>query len=208
MDKFLAPNTLEATAHNHLMYFPFLHPVIILLTLMYHRENYFTWQTDKPSVDEALISGCASYRAFDRYLTGADLFLLPRTRAELESILYASPLIHYVLSSWFFLLFSRRRYSYDAIHNAIAKSRSTLQPGGYSRVRHLLLTRLCPLTRSLQICHRAEDSIRNVLNTGDNLQILLALHHPSDDNVNHDADCQCNTHTITTTWTFHHPPFR
>ncbi|EDR12863.1 uncharacterized protein LACBIDRAFT_311801 [Laccaria bicolor S238N-H82] len=142
MDKFLAPNTLEATAHNHLM------------------ENYFTWQTDKPSVDEALISGCASYRAFDRYLTGADLYLLPRTRSELENIL--------------------RRYSYDAIHNAIAKSRSTLQPGGYSR-----------------ICHRAEDSIRNVLNTGDNLQILLALHHPTDDNVNHDADC--NTHTITTT---------
>lgn len=102
-----------------------------------------------------------------------------------------------------FLIFSslfRRRYSYDAIHNAIAKSRSTLQPGGYSRVRHLLVTRLCPLTWSLQICHRAEDSIRNVLNTGDNLQILLALHHSTDDNINHDADC--NTHTIKTTWTF------
>ncbi|KZP17263.1 hypothetical protein FIBSPDRAFT_865124, partial [Athelia psychrophila] len=54
---------------------------------------------------------------FSRYLTGTDLFLLPRSRSELESVL--------------------RRYSYDSIHNAIAASRSTLARGGYSRVCHL-----------------------------------------------------------------------
>jgi hypothetical protein len=50
-------------------------------------ENTFTWHTDHPSVDESLIAGCSSYRAFERYLEGNDLFLLPRTRGELESIL-------------------------------------------------------------------------------------------------------------------------
>lgn len=33
---------------------------------------------------------------------------------------------------------SRRRYSYDAIHNIIARARSSLAPGGYSRVRPFL----------------------------------------------------------------------
>ena len=59
-------------------------------------ENSFTWHTDQPSVDESLIAGCASYRAFDRYLSGNDIFLLPRTQSELESILY-------VISLFFFL---------------------------------------------------------------------------------------------------------
>jgi hypothetical protein len=40
MDKFLAPNTLEATAHNHLMYFSFLHSVTILLTLIPQGELF------------------------------------------------------------------------------------------------------------------------------------------------------------------------
>lgn len=72
-------------------------PIIILrssLSLSFHdsfsslsSENSFTWHTDQPSVDESLIAGCASYRAFERYLEGNDLFLLPRTRGELESIL-------------------------------------------------------------------------------------------------------------------------
>ncbi|KAF8812425.1 hypothetical protein BYT27DRAFT_7182862 [Phlegmacium glaucopus] len=142
MDKLLAPNTPEATAHNHIA------------------ENSFTWHTDQPSVDESLISGCASYRAFERYLSGTDLFLLPRTPAELESIL--------------------RRYSYDAIHNAIASSRSPLQTGGYSR-----------------ICHLAEKSIRDVLNTGDNANILLALHNHPVPTTNHEVE-ECNTRPIVT----------
>jgi len=122
MDHFLAPSTPEALAHNHLT------------------ENFFTWDTEHPSMDETLLAGCASYQAFNRYLGGTDIFLLPRSRSELESIL--------------------RRYSYDAIHNAIAKSRSTLERGGYSRA-----------------CNLAEKSIEDVLNRSDNVEILLALHH-------------------------------
>ncbi|KAJ8517848.1 hypothetical protein ONZ45_g5001 [Pleurotus djamor] len=121
MDHYLAPHTQEAKAHMHLT------------------ENWFTWDIEHPSLDETLVAGCASYRAFNRYLSGADLFIIPRTRAELESIL--------------------RRYSVDAIHNTISVARSPLQPGGYSRA-----------------CHLAEESIRNVLNTGDNVASLLALH--------------------------------
>ncbi|KAL0950018.1 hypothetical protein HGRIS_010026 [Hohenbuehelia grisea] len=99
MDQFLAPHSQEARAHSHLT------------------ENWFTWDTEHPNLDETLVAGCASYRAFTRYLSGADLFILPRTRSELESIL--------------------RRYAYDAIHNTIATARTTLQPGGYSRSCHL-----------------------------------------------------------------------
>ncbi|KAG6814188.1 hypothetical protein H0H92_000865 [Tricholoma furcatifolium] len=133
MDKFLAPHSPEAAAHIHLS------------------ENWLNWDSDHPSINETLVAGCASYRAFDRYLSGADLFLHPRNRGELESIL--------------------KRYSYDVIHNAIAKSRSTLQPGGYSRV-----------------CHLAEKSIRNVLNTSDNTPYLLALHNPNNNQTIHDPD--------------------
>ncbi|KAF8621667.1 hypothetical protein AX15_007681 [Amanita polypyramis BW_CC] len=99
MDRFLAPHTPEALAHSHLT------------------ENWANWNLDHSFVDETLIAGCASYRAFDRYLSGADLFLPPRTRSDLESIL--------------------RRYSYDAIHNAIARSRAPLESGGYSRASNL-----------------------------------------------------------------------
>ncbi|KAF9534316.1 hypothetical protein CPB83DRAFT_844039 [Crepidotus variabilis] len=141
LDKYLAPTTPEATANNHLT------------------ENWPSWTTDQPSVDEALISGCASYRAFDRYIGGKDLFLLPRTRSELESVL--------------------RRYAYDAIHNAIAISRSPLQTGGYSRV-----------------CNLAEKSIRAVLNTADNADNLLELHRPHSAKINHDMDdCACKNHS-------------
>ncbi|KJA30267.1 hypothetical protein HYPSUDRAFT_32417 [Hypholoma sublateritium FD-334 SS-4] len=143
MDRLLAPHTPEATAHNHLS------------------ENSYSWESDTPSVDESLISGCASYRAFDRYLSGNDLFLLPRTRSELESIL--------------------RRYAYDAIHNAIARSRSQLQTGGYSRV-----------------CHLAEESIRAVLNTSDNVEILLALHQPTPESASHEGEDANNDNRIAT----------
>ncbi|KAG6919425.1 hypothetical protein DXG01_006308 [Tephrocybe rancida] len=66
---------------------------------------------------------------------------------------------------------STKRYSYDVIHNAIAKSRSPLQPGGYSRV-----------------CHLAEKSIQDVLNTADNASYLLALHAPNINRARHDVD--------------------
>ncbi|KDQ64517.1 hypothetical protein JAAARDRAFT_28154 [Jaapia argillacea MUCL 33604] len=124
MDRFLAPHTPEAIAHSHLT------------------ENWFNWDTESPSLDETLIAGCASYTAFSRYLSGADLFLVPQSRRELERVL--------------------RRYSYDGIHNIIAKARSTLEPGGYSR-----------------ICQVVEKSISDVLDTSDNVDYLLALHRPS-----------------------------
>ncbi|KAA1466379.1 hypothetical protein DENSPDRAFT_831197 [Dentipellis sp. KUC8613] len=115
-------------------------------------ENFHDWDMEQASPNETIIAGCASYQALNRYLGGADLVILPRTMKELESIL--------------------RRYSYDAIHNIIAKARNSLQPGGYSR-----------------ICHLCEESIRNVLNTGDNAATLMALHHPhNSEHVGHDRD--------------------
>ncbi|KAF8505601.1 hypothetical protein F5888DRAFT_1650368 [Russula emetica] len=102
-------------------------------------ENSVAWDMDHPSLNETLIAGCASYQALSRYLTGADLVFYPRTRRELENVL--------------------RRYSYDAIHNIIARARSSLAPGGYSRV-----------------CHIAETSLHNVLDSDNNVAVLLSLH--------------------------------
>ncbi|KAH7929457.1 hypothetical protein BV22DRAFT_1080936 [Leucogyrophana mollusca] len=121
MDRFLAPHTSEALAHHKLT------------------ENWFFWDTEHPSFNETLVAGCASYQAFSRYLLGSDLFIMPRSKNELESIL--------------------RRYAYDSIHNAISRSRSTLERGGYSRT-----------------CHLAEKSIRDVLTTNDNAATLLGWH--------------------------------
>ncbi|KAI0254386.1 hypothetical protein BJV78DRAFT_1187478 [Lactifluus subvellereus] len=102
-------------------------------------ESSPSWDMEHPSLNETLIAGCASYQALSRYLTGADLIFPPRTRKELENVL--------------------RRYSYDAIHNIIARARSALAPGGYSRV-----------------CHIAERSLHNVLDSDDNVAVLLSLH--------------------------------
>ncbi|KAJ7682792.1 hypothetical protein DFH06DRAFT_1162147 [Mycena polygramma] len=121
INKFLAPHSAEALAH------------------IQATEDGIDWDANGPTIDETVLAHCASYRSFERYLSGEHLFILPRTRRELESIL--------------------RRYSTDAIHNAIAKSRGTLVTGGYSRV-----------------CYLAINSIQEVLNTGDNVAYLLALH--------------------------------
>jgi hypothetical protein len=48
------------------------------------------WDTDHPSLNETLLAGCASYQAFQRYLTGAEIYIRPRNRIELEAILYVS----------------------------------------------------------------------------------------------------------------------
>jgi hypothetical protein len=103
-----------------------------------YSDNHW-WDADRPTLDESLVAGCAAYRAFSRYLSGADLFLKPRNKRDLESVLY-------VLPSWTYNPFvadllqpRRRRYAYDAIHNTIATARTTVQPGGYSRVRALVI---------------------------------------------------------------------
>ncbi|KAJ3569345.1 hypothetical protein NP233_g5112 [Leucocoprinus birnbaumii] len=119
MDRILSPQSPEAAAHNHL------------------QENWFSWDLD--NINESLVSNCASYSAFDRFISGADLYILPNTQEELENLL--------------------KSYAYDAIHNAIATSRSSLQPGGYSRV-----------------CTLAEKSIRDILESNDNVNFLLGIH--------------------------------
>ncbi|KIJ70552.1 hypothetical protein HYDPIDRAFT_78318 [Hydnomerulius pinastri MD-312] len=95
MDRFLAPHTAEALAHAKLM------------------EEWLIWDIDQPSLDENLVARCASYQAFQRYISGEDLIIRPRSRSDLEHIL--------------------RRYACDSIHNVISRSRSVLQTGGYSR---------------------------------------------------------------------------
>ena len=92
MDRFLAPQSPEALAHTHLTYVS--SAMACLCRFCYgpdprspHSENWFTWDQDHPSLDETLTSGCATYEAFKRYQNGADLYLVPRTRGELESVL-------------------------------------------------------------------------------------------------------------------------
>jgi len=85
MDRFLAPHTPEAIAYTHMrlvIKITSFHP---LCTYSIHRETWLTWESENLST---LVAQAASYQAFSRYLTGTDLFLLPRTRNELETILY------------------------------------------------------------------------------------------------------------------------
>jgi hypothetical protein len=132
MDSYFPPHTPEATAHSHFV------------------ENWFDWDATHQHLDEAFVSSCATYQAFDRYLSGADMYIPPRNRAELERIL--------------------KRYSYDAIHNTIAKARSQVLPGGYGRM-----------------CDKAEQSIREVLSRNDNHVVLISLHSkfPAENSVQH-----------------------
>ncbi|KAI0832452.1 hypothetical protein BC628DRAFT_318431 [Trametes gibbosa] len=123
MDRLFAPQSAEALAHTHLT------------------ENWLTWDQDHPSLNETVAAACATYQAFQRYLSGSDLYLVPRTCSDLEGVL--------------------KRYAYDGIHNTIARSRSPLERGGYSRM-----------------CHLVELSISKVLNENDNAAFLLDLHRP------------------------------
>ncbi|KAI0045295.1 hypothetical protein FA95DRAFT_1561247 [Auriscalpium vulgare] len=110
----------------------------------YHvTENSTEWDMEQASLNEAIIAHCASYQALSRYLSGADLLYPPKSKGDLLSIL--------------------RRYSHVAVHNIIARARTTLEPGGYSRTLHL-----------------CEASIDRVVNTGDNLSVLLSWHNSSE----------------------------
>ncbi|KAG1754049.1 uncharacterized protein EDB91DRAFT_1101334 [Suillus paluster] len=99
MDHFLAPHSTESMAYSSVS------------------QDWLDWDISHPSFDESLVGHCASYHAVDRYLSGEDLFIPPRSPSELERVL--------------------RRHAYDSIHNAIARSRQTLKTGGYSRTCHL-----------------------------------------------------------------------
>ncbi|KAG1768190.1 hypothetical protein EDD22DRAFT_873319 [Suillus occidentalis] len=118
MDDFLAPHSTEAMAHFRLS------------------EDWLDWDISRPSFDESLIAHCASYHAFDRYLSGEDLFIPPRFVSELEGVL--------------------RRHAYDSIHNAISRSRQTLKTGGYSRTCHLA-------EQSIRSVLNTEDNARRLL---------------------------------------------
>ena len=81
----------------------------------------------------------------------------------------------------------RRRYAYDTIHNAIAKARSPLERGGYSRVScewpwtpQAIMTNA---SRVRQMCHLVEESISRILSENDNTSYLLNLHNAQRDNV-------------------------
>ncbi|KAL1747448.1 hypothetical protein HDZ31DRAFT_61218 [Schizophyllum fasciatum] len=93
MDKFLSPQSFEARSFM---------------------RDRTTFDAGSDFVDEASIAGYAAYAAFDRYLRGNDIFILPSSRSSLEHML--------------------RRYAADAVHNAISANRAHLQPGGYSRI--------------------------------------------------------------------------
>lgn len=55
-------------------------------------------------MNETLIALCASYAAFARYIDGADIYLMPRSIIELESMLYAY--IYFSLALLFNLIFT------------------------------------------------------------------------------------------------------
>ena len=87
MDRFFGPHSTEAIAYNSLTCATL--SFCGALNLTFSSENGLTWDSDH-SVDEGLLAGCVAYQALNRFLTGADLFILPRSRTELDSILYAS----------------------------------------------------------------------------------------------------------------------
>ncbi|TRM67570.1 hypothetical protein BD626DRAFT_564497 [Schizophyllum amplum] len=95
IDQFLSPHSFEAKSFM---------------------QERMTFDAGTDHVDEAAIAGYAAYAAFDRYLRGTDIFILPSSRNSLEHML--------------------RRFAADAVHNAISANRAALQPGGYSRICH------------------------------------------------------------------------
>ncbi|KAF8484291.1 hypothetical protein JB92DRAFT_1601161 [Gautieria morchelliformis] len=118
----------------------------------FHRisTDYF-WDSEHASLTETLMGLYASYAALSRYDSGQDLYIPPRNQGELFSTL--------------------RSYSFDAIHNLIAQSRSAMQPGGYRRA-----------------CEIASKSILSVLAVKDHTAHLLELHQrPRPE----DASLQC-----------------
>lgn len=54
------------------------------------RRDRTTFDAGSDFVDEASIAGYAAYAAFDRYLRGNDIFILPNSRASLEHMLYVA----------------------------------------------------------------------------------------------------------------------
>jgi len=84
MDRILSPHSPEVAAHNHLQW-AFLTLSVVPIYLFFLRENWFSW--DLHDINESLVSNCASYAAFERYTSGTDLYILPRTPGDLLNLL-------------------------------------------------------------------------------------------------------------------------
>jgi len=95
MDKYFPQDTREALANAQV------------------DESRWDDQPDQSAI-ETLIGLSASYRALARYVSGADLYMIPRNASDLLSLLTS--------------------YSRDAIHTTISQMRTEIQPGGYGRV--------------------------------------------------------------------------
>ncbi|EJD01157.1 uncharacterized protein FOMMEDRAFT_21596 [Fomitiporia mediterranea MF3/22] len=95
MDRYYSPSTPEYRAHSRI------------------QEDYL-WEDEQGSLNETLIALGASYQALARYISGADIYLMPRTPTD--------------------LLDKLKRYAADAIHNTIAQSRRPMEEGGYGRI--------------------------------------------------------------------------
>jgi len=63
----------------------FLTLSVVPIYLFFLRENWFSW--DLHDINESLVSNCASYAAFERYTSGTDLYILPRTPGDLLNLL-------------------------------------------------------------------------------------------------------------------------
>lgn len=135
MDNLLAPHTPEATAHNHIAYvmlicFSWLIHWVILFPA---RTLSLGIQTNLPSTSLLLrdarlivpLNATSAEKIYSSCHGQAQSW-----RASCQSHRFHSPWHKNINVTQLF----RRRYSYDAIHNAIASSRSPLQTGGYSRV--------------------------------------------------------------------------
>ena len=198
MDHFLAPSTPEALAHSHLTYVACQISSSNLVWHWYIIAKMFSIGTPSIPPQMKLFSlGVPLIRPLIVILVAQIFFCCPDRGVSLKASCELLFWLGYV--SWFHTL-SRRRYSYDAIHNAIAKSRSTLERGGYSRVSgHPLFFRPSD-SLFLQACHLAEKSIEGVLNTGDNVETLLALHRgPAETDL---ADLSRSPRSIRSNWLF------
>jgi hypothetical protein len=92
MDRYLAPHTPEAKAHNFITYVlfpapfsPLATPVLTVYAATSHSENIHWEDEEQSHLNEQLIALCASYTALARYIKGADIYIHPRSFAELES---------------------------------------------------------------------------------------------------------------------------
>jgi hypothetical protein len=136
MDYFLAPSTPEALAHNHLTYVAHDNSASSAPQISFISEKTSSAGIQSTHPWTKLFSPAVPLIRHSTVISAAQIsFCYPETGVSLR--VFCELFLQLDCVSWIDTL-PRRRYSYDAIHNAIAKSRSTLERGGYSRVSGLL----------------------------------------------------------------------